>query len=222
MSRPVKYGLTAVLIVLIALSDEGFTGLSGLLLALLLIAYVLLRPAPRKYTFFDGFLLFLGGALLIISLFTWPVLRFIVIFLLLLFLVKYFSNENTNLSHSHTGFINREQWNQRNVKVENLDDFHLVSGTQTCMVDFGQVLIPRGKHSVVIHKLSGPLKIIVPRGVDVTCSVFMFRGEYHSHDEIVTLNNAMHSGLVHGQEASPRQLEIYLYQMWGQVEVVQL
>ena len=105
---------------------------------------------------------------------------------------------------------------------QHLDDFSLVSGIQSTLLDFGQVLIPRGEHFLVIQKIGGQLKLVIPEGVGVALHVHQYRGRVYWNQQEEIFNNQQMILTTKQFAEAPRQLNIHLYMGIGDIRVIEL
>lgn len=127
------------------------------------------------------------------------------------------SNQRTLLER--TPFIAQENANKSEFQSH---DINLVYFGGDNLVDFGNTFLPDQETVVVIRKLYGRVRIIVPIEVGLSLNVSAFYGQVIFEQEKYALTGENFTWKSPNYKSSPRQLRFVLSVLFGDVEVIVL
>ncbi|MGF3076476.1 cell wall-active antibiotics response protein LiaF [Facklamia sp. P13055] len=100
------------------------------------------------------------------------------------------------------------------------DDINLVYFGGNSIIDLGNTLIPAGEHTVVIRKMFGRVRLIIPRDIGLKMNISLISGNvlFESQDYVLTLENFKWRSPDYQQ--ANRKLNVIISSFIGDVEVI--
>lgn len=118
--------------------------------------------------------------------------------------------------------IKEKQVKGKNQMVFHWDDVNLQLLGGSTIIDLGNTIIPKRETHIVIQKIWGKTRIIVPSDVGLRLNISTFDGKVYFENESVHLNNENYQWKSQDYDERTRKINLILSTFVGNVEVITL
>jgi len=102
------------------------------------------------------------------------------------------------------------------------DDINFTKFMGETVIDLGNTILPNKENTIVIRKVVGNTKILVPSEVGITVNYSTLFGKFKNEDDNHTLKNEQIKYVEDHYDEKPRKLHIVVNVLIGELEVISL
>ena len=111
---------------------------------------------------------------------------------------------------------------EKSSNVYEWNDVNIVYFGGNSIIDCGNTLLPQGQSTVVIRKVFGKTRLIVPRDIGLKLNISMLSGKLSFESQHYRLLGENFMWATSGYQLMPRQLNVIISVAFGEVEVIML
>lgn len=111
---------------------------------------------------------------------------------------------------------------KQNQDVYEWDDINIISFGGDSIIDLGTTLLPEGESVILIRKIFGRTRIIVPHNLGLLLNISLFKGNVLYEQDIFPLLNDNFRWQSNQYSQNNRRIRIIISSMIGDVEVIRL